>query len=97
MFLQIPQIRSHVPQFAFQMHVLSCNTHQILSCMPELLPYTHHNHENPTGGGSCARRFLGTGGGGGLIQQMHATVLVPVRAHSVHSVLFWNKFAGTGL
>ena len=34
-------------QFAFQMHALPCNTHQMLPCMPKLLPYIHHNHENP--------------------------------------------------
>ena len=28
-----------------QMRVLSCNTHQSPPCVPELLPYTHQNHE----------------------------------------------------
>ena len=54
-------------------------------CMPELLPYVHHSHENKTlcqqksivrkramelGGGSCARRFLGIWGGGGLLRDI---------------------------
>jgi hypothetical protein len=35
MSLQIPQIRSDVPQITFQMHALPCNTHEMLSCVPE--------------------------------------------------------------
>ena len=31
--------------------VLSCNTHQVSSRGPALLPYIHHNHENRGGGG----------------------------------------------
>jgi hypothetical protein len=38
---------SHGTQFAFHMHVLSCNTHQNLSCIPQWLPCIHHSHENP--------------------------------------------------
>ena len=47
MSLQMRQIRSDVPQFAFHMHVLSCNTHQNSSGMPELLLDIHHSQENP--------------------------------------------------
>ena len=77
---EIPQIRSHAPQLAFQRRVLPCNTHEMRSCVPERLHCIHHNHEkpNPVGekssagkiaaeasDGSCARRFLDIGGGGG--------------------------------
>ena len=53
---QIPQIRTHVPQFAFQMRVLPGSTHEMLSCIPERLPCLHHNHEkpNPVGNESSA-------------------------------------------
>ena len=70
----VPQILSRVPEFAFYVHVVSCDTLQNWSPMPQLLPHTHHSSETPIlcrkknssvvksavqlGGDPCAWRFL---------------------------------------
>ena len=70
--LQIPQIRSHVPQFAFQTYVLPCNTHEMLSCIPEYLPCIHHTHEKPNS--------MGNKSSVGKVPRNHGVVLAQGRS-----------------